>query len=439
MPNDTGLTPERAAELSRPPALTQERAAELSLHAGRVFSPTAPIDERSLFAGRNEQVRTLIDAINQKGQHAILFGERGVGKTSLANVLASFLSGAGTVLSPRVNCDTTDTYTTVWQKVFAEIDMVHAVKATGFAPTTQQKSVDLLGGNDPVSPDDVRRALTILARNSLPILILDEFDRLEQPVKRAFADTIKTLSDHAVGGTVVLVGVADSVDQLIEEHQSVERALVQVRMPRMSVEEIQQIINTGIRNLGMTIEPAALARISLFSQGLPHYAHLLGLHAARTALDEQMSLSVSLQTVDGAINKALQNAQQSVRSAWHKATLSTRKDNLFADVLLSCALAPQDSLGFFAAQDVRQPMREITGKQYDIPSFAQHLNEFSEPKRGPILQKTGARKRYRFRFINPLVQPFVIMQGFASGKLSNKVLTNLEKHAKAQAAGRLSF
>ena len=143
--------------------------------------------------------------------------------------------------------------------------------------------------------------------------------------------------------------------------------------------------------------------------------------------------------MDVAIRKALQDAQQSVRSAVHKATLSTRKDNLFSDVLLSCALAPQNSLGWFAAQDVRQPLREITGKQYDIPSFAQHLNEFSDDKRGPILEKTGARKRYRFRFRNPLVQPFVIMQGFSNGKLSDSILENLQKYAASQAEGTLGF
>lgn len=412
--------------------VSHERAMELSLQAGAVFSPTAPIDERSLFAGRNEQVRKLIDAINQKGRHAILFGERGVGKTSLANVLASFLSGGPTILSPRVNCDTMDSYSSVWHKVFAEIDMVHAVRSAGFAPATQEKSVDLLGGAETVSPDDVRRALTILSQNSLPILILDEFDRLKQSVKRGFADTIKTLSDHAVRATVLLVGVADSVDQLIEEHQSVERALVQVRMPRMSVDEIKQIINTGVERLEMSIDQDALDRISLFSQGLPHYAHLLGLHTVRAALDEKFSAHVSVEIVDRGISKALQDAQQSVRSACHKATLSTRKDNLFSDVLLSCALAPQDSLGWFAAQDVRQPLREITGKQYDIPSFAQHLNEFSELKRGPILEKTGARKRYRFRFRNPLVQPFVIMQGFSTGKLTGVVLGNLQKYSAVQ-------
>src|SRR5262249_44722217 len=147
--------------------------------------------------------------------------------------------------------------------------------------------------------------------------------------------------------------------------------------------------------------------------GLPHYAHLLGLHSVRSALDSHC-VAVGLEAVETAIKTALSDANQSVRGAVHKATLSPRKDNLFADVLLSCALAPQDPLGFFAPVDVRQPLREITHKQeYDIGNFAQHLHEFSEEKRGAILQKQGIKHNYRFRFTNPLVQPFVIMQGFA--------------------------
>src|SRR5439155_26663996 len=93
----------------------------LSLEAGTAFSPSAPIDERALFAGREKQITLVIDAINQKGQHVIVYGERGVGKTSLANVLKSFLAQPSSIACPRVNCDGSDSFETVWRKVFDEI------------------------------------------------------------------------------------------------------------------------------------------------------------------------------------------------------------------------------------------------------------------------------------------------------------------------------
>jgi Cdc6-like AAA superfamily ATPase len=399
----------------------------LAFQAGRVFTPTSPIDEPSLFAGRLEQLRLIIDVVNQKGQHAILYGERGVGKTSLANVLESFLRGpqVSRVLAPRVNCDGQDSFESVWRKVFAriadDVALTESVRKIGFGPETTDQTVSpskLLNG---VSPDSVRRALNALAQDNLPVLIIDEFDRLPQRPRRAFADTIKMLSDHAVPATVVLVGVADSVDQLIEEHQSIERALVQIRMPRMSAEEISKIIYTALGELHMTIDAGAAARIAKLSQGLPHYAHLLGLHASRAALDSQ-SMHITNETVATAIDNAIGGSQQSIRSDYEYAVRSPKRDNLFSDVLLACALAETTELGHFAAQDVRESLRRITGKPYEIPSFAQHLNEFTDSKRGAILEKSGIKRLFRYRFQNPLMQPFVIMHGIKSGRISSQML-----------------
>lgn len=401
-------------------ALTTQRAFELSLEVGRVFTPSAPIDDRELFAGRTEQVRKVLDAVNQKGQHAIIFGDRGVGKTSLANVLASFIP-PGYMVTRRINCDKGDSYNSVWRKVFEEFQRSEVATVAGFGGVGHPARVD--ASAEIISPDVVRRQLESWSKESLPILIIDEFDRVEDSYRSIFADTIKSLSDNAVGATVILVAVADSVDQLITEHESIQRALVQIKMPRMSRDEIQQIVHK-VANIGMTIDSEAVERISVLAQGLPHYAHLLSLHASRAALD-QLSLHITPQILDIAVTNAIEAAQQSIRSAWHQAIVSARKDNLFADVLLSCALASTDDMGTFAAQDVREPMRVVTGKPYEIPAFAQHLNEFSDAKRGNILKKQGQNRRFRYRFTNPLMPPFVIMKGFADKKVTTETMKQL--------------
>jgi hypothetical protein len=64
----------------------------LSFQTGSIFTPGAPINEKDLFAGRSEQVEKIIDAVSQRGCHAILYGERGVGKTSLSNMISAFLA-----------------------------------------------------------------------------------------------------------------------------------------------------------------------------------------------------------------------------------------------------------------------------------------------------------------------------------------------------------
>lgn len=371
------------------------------------FSPSAPIDQRSLFSGRIGQLTDVLNVMGQKGQHAILFGERGVGKTSLARVI-SRVSTQNPAVVASVNCDPSTTYAALWKKIAREISINHRQDGIGFTAGATTKTGSLADYlPDSITPDDIRHLFSRIGRT---LIVIDEFDRItDQETATLMADTVKTLSDHAVDTTLLLVGVADSVDSLIAEHQSVERALVQIRMPRMSRVELLEIISKGLEQAAMTITDDARQKITTLSQGLPHYTHLLTQNAAqRAAINDRAE--VGAHDVRAAIDNALAKAQQSIISTYHRATSSPR-ENLYPQVLLACAMAQPDNLGYFASMDVRQPLSKIMGRPYEIPAFSQHLNAFCDHGRGPVLQRTGTARRYRFRFINPLLQPYVLMNG----------------------------
>lgn len=391
---------------------------------GQVFNPNTPVSERDLFAGRTNQINRIVEVIYQKGQHAIIFGERGVGKTSLANVLSSFVSPSIKLLSTKVNCDKQDTFQSVWRKAFDEMQLSKTRISVGFLPSAQQQnlsSTHFFPVGVPISPNDVRKALIQLSQNFLPLIIFDEFDRLNEEVRKIFADLIKSLSDYSLTTTIVLIGVGESVNELIKEHQSVSRALMQVQMPRMNKEEILEILKGALNKLGMTASDELLVDIFLLSKGLPHYAHLIGRNAAKDALSIR-SLEIKGENLGAAIIKALEDSQQSIKTDYHKAIKSAYKDSLFAEVLLACALADVNEFGEFAAQDLRSPMLEVTHKTYAIPQYAQHLKEFSESKRGNILTKSGERRFYRYKFTDPLMQPYIIMEGITNKKITRKAL-----------------
>lgn len=407
---------------------TSKNFGNLVFEAGRVFTPGSPLNERELFAGRSEQIDKLIGAISQKGYHAVLYGDRGVGKTSLSNVLIDYIDDLGIqVLMPRTTCDASDDFNSLWKKALKDIEISKVSPSFGFVATdskTSRSFTDLLP--EKVKPDDIRRALQALAENEIIVVIFDEFDRLKSKVTTTLmADTIKSLSDSGVDATILLIGVADSVDELIQEHNSVERALVQVHLPRMSRSEVAEIVRKGLARLGMTIEADALRETAALSQGLPYVTHLISLHAARKALENE-SLVVKLVHVRQSLHQSLNQWQQSVITTYHEAIRSHQPGNIFREVLAACALADPDELGFFTAASIRAPLRNITGRSYDIPNFARHLNEFTKPERGPVLQRTGETRRVRYRFVSPLIRPYVITRSVADGLLNSDVFGNLD-------------
>ncbi|MFQ5647177.1 MAG: hypothetical protein ACE5GM_09625, partial [bacterium] len=67
-------------------------------------------------------------------------------------------------------------------------------------------------------------------------------------------------------------------------------------------------------------------------------------------------------------------------------------------------------------------MQEPNRTLLDIPSFSRHLHDFCGENRGKILKKFGKKRRYKYRFVNPLMQPHIIMQGLAQGLLDKKSL-----------------
>jgi Cdc6-like AAA superfamily ATPase len=403
--------------------MTDIEVIQLKQEIGRTFTPSAPIDGPTLFAGRKTQTEKLMNAVFQKGQHAILFGERGVGKTSLTNVLKDLLRGIpqANFLIGTTNCEASSTFATIWHSVLREMPLRQIEKSAGFnAPITEKFTSLLSLLPSPDSAEGLRHLFQSIS-NVLPIVIIDEVDQIRSDeVRKRLADTIKTLSDHAVEATVILVGVADSVEQLIAEHVSIERALEQIKMPRMSVEELHEIIDKGLARLKMTTTLEIKQKISRLSQGLPHYCHLLSLHAAQHAATNRRR-NISEDDLEPAIHKAVDGAQQTTVSAYRKATTS-RRGNLYEQVLAACALAPKDDYSFFSSSDVRDPMTMIMGRRYEIPAFSQHLNNFCETERGAILDKSGAPRRYRFRFRNPLMEPYVIMKSVSKGLIPKDVL-----------------
>jgi hypothetical protein len=180
----------------------------------------------------------------------------------------------------------------------------------------------------------------------------------------------------------------------------------------MSKVELLEIIDKGLSKCeGVTIDPYVRERIADYSHGLPFYTHLLAREAALNAVtSDRMHLVIV--DLEYAVQQAVDSHLESLLSSYNKAVAAPRGTN-YRQVLLACALALKNEQRMFFARDVMGPLRSITGKAYKVPAFAKHLKDFCEEAHGPILDRRGPPRKVQYRFIAPLMEPYVILRGLA--------------------------
>ena len=63
-----------------------------------VFTPAAAIEDSDRFSGRQEQLDKISMALQSEGTQIVIYGNRGVGKSSLARQLSRLARGDQTVI-----------------------------------------------------------------------------------------------------------------------------------------------------------------------------------------------------------------------------------------------------------------------------------------------------------------------------------------------------
>jgi len=380
-----------------------------------LYSPSAPIKSENIFKGRIEQLKKINEAVIEKGQHMVIFGERGVGKTSLANIIEMRYVGA---ITAKITCNHESTLDGLWKYIFKRIPIGYQYQQKiGFQSNDNSNETskilvtisDLIDQNKQLNIDDITAYLELLAKvDGNILLIFDEFDQIsEKTIINSFANIIKFLSDNIRNVTILIVGIGSSVIDLIGEHQSIERCIRQIFLGVMTDVELSEIVSFATESLGMTIKEKPMNKIVEYSSGFPHYTHLLGKYSTLEAIENNDNI-INVKYFNKAMEDAIENVNESIKNLYKKAILSTKEGTLFKDVLIACAMVKADEHSTFRATDVENYLKEKMGYDKSVQAFQYHLGKFCSSERGSVLKKiVVAKSRTRYRFENPLFKAFV--------------------------------
>lgn len=382
--------------------------AELRLRLEEIFTPSAPVARRDLFAGRAQSLNALEGIVLHAARHAIVFGEAGTGKTSLVAMLPGFLASSLSVTT--VAAAPGDTFASLWARAAEGMRLVASRSERGL--THSPLVHDVASGLPAAAAWTPEATITLAERataNAPAVVVFDDFQHVTDAAERnTMATILAALVTLAPRLTVIVAGTAQSPDLLLPGADS---CATPVHVVRLTDEECHEILARAARHLEMEFDPDVAARIATLSNGLPGVVQSLGLAAAGAAVREGAP-NVTNAHLPDAVREVVASAPAEVAHAYEQATVRARR-GIYPEILLACALAPRDARGTFNVADVREALQRLVRRE--VRGLTNQVAALTEEGRGAVVEKQGLASAARYRFVTPALEPYILMRGLEDG------------------------
>ncbi len=254
----------------------------LNLHV----SASGPVRTIERLFGREKELSLIEEALYAEGRHIFIFGDRGVGKSSLAaSAAAQYQSSDSEPIQIGCGPDTTF-YRTIEDLAERVIKKSNGKRNYAVTQTVKVKFYTIKWNNinEEVAIPNVDSMYTAVEaiedvskyHSATPVVVIDEFDQIESDEERKlFANFLKVLGDRGVNIKFVFTGVAASLFKLLGDHESSFRQLHTIELQRLNWSAREAIVNDAIHAFGLAIDPKIVYGIAKISNGFPYYVHLI--------------------------------------------------------------------------------------------------------------------------------------------------------------------
>ncbi len=382
------------------------------------FTPTRPQQEGGGFAGRTAELRRIITAIEEERAHILVYGERGSGRTSLANMLAAKASSAGYVVA-RLACGSAASFEDIVRAVLRQLPATLIQSPIGLAGEDIGRHLPVGTLEDQLRASGICIAelagLLSAVRDRRALLILDDYDRVTSAaVRREIAEFAKILCDTGASLTLLLVGLADDVATLFGDDPSLQRTLVPVPIPPMSDDEVGAILTAGESKTGLRFDEPVRKSIVDLAQGLPYPAHLLALFAAHGAVRRQ-SRVIEVPDLRGALQRAGGDPASLLKATYDRALGDGSGATEREDLLFFAARCRTGATGLFDAGDIAAVAGEAGDRgaalsRLSLLSLNHALDGLTASERGAPLQRVSHSIEPAYRFGSGLMRAYVLIR-----------------------------
>lgn len=407
----------------------------------QVFTPKAVVT-REMFEKREEddpQARgrlqeVLEEALLERGAQVVIYGDTGVGKTSLLK----YASEDCHLKLLTVNCDSSDTFSSLVDKSIRKVVQVKEVRYSETRTTdvkgqgglsiggelpqlmSVKGSVKLGGGITSAEVTEVevveQHPLDVLTecmhRAGVDVLSFDNFQNMQtQSDRRLVAELMEHLSDisdDSFNLKIAVVGIADDIESLISDSGSFRRRISEICVPRMPDDEISAILTRGFGLLGIALDESILQRMVFYSDGFPYFAHLLGLATSRQIHRESKGdpslRSVTFEHLDAAIRSAINSVDTSYSAKYKGAVEASGDTRPRATILDVLAGSPQRE---WTGPQVITAWSQANGERSSYEFLYSALGQLSGAGYGQVLKRKGSRTNYSYQFSDPYMRPYI--------------------------------
>lgn len=272
------------------------------------FTPSHPVTDVRMFAGREDLLLTLIRAIEDQRLHAVIYGDRGIGKTSMLHVLTQLAKEAQYTVR-YTSCGVGTEFSEIFRAVAADISLLYHEDYDPTDPAIEHGGT--LADKLPEGRLSVAQMTDLLSKihGTRILIILDEFDRADSAqFRQQVAELIKNLSDRSIAVQMVIAGVASNLTELIAHIPSIRRNIMGLPIDVMNPQEIEELVKNGEWASGLKFQPKAIENIIKLSNGSPYLASLLGQHAGLAATQRD-AVRVTPEDIKAAVRQALEEVR----------------------------------------------------------------------------------------------------------------------------------